>query len=67
MYQYKTEILNVSTKYVSDKANEKDTLELDELLNTRAAEGWELVTYDYMIGALQVRGTFIITFRKEKD
>ena len=47
MYTYKTEILKVGTKFCSDKANEKDAAELDELLNARAAERWELMTYDY--------------------
>ena len=48
MYTYKTEILTVSTKWFSDKANAADTSMLDQLLNERAAEGWELATYDYM-------------------
>ena len=64
MYTYKTEILKVSTKMWSDKANMEDAAELDELLNQRAAEGWELVTYDYMATSVQIRGAFIITFRK---
>ena len=64
MYTYKTEILKVGTKFWSDKANENDAAELDELLNTRAAEGWELVTYDYMATSSQIKGAFIITFRK---
>jgi hypothetical protein len=66
MYTYKSEILWVSSKWFSDKANEKDLAELDELLNERAAEGWELVTYDYMATSLQARGAFVITFRKAK-
>ena len=66
MYTYKSEILWVSSKWFSDKANEKDLAELDELLNERAAEGWELVTYDYMATSLQARGAFVISFRKEK-
>ena len=66
MYIYKTEILPVSTKFFSDKANEKDADALDGLLNKRAAEGWELVTYDYMATSTQIKGAFIITFRKEK-
>ena len=41
-----------------------DAAELDELLNARAAEGWELVTYDYMATFSQIKGAFIITFRK---
>ena len=64
MYTYKSEILWVSSKWFSDKANETDLAELDELLNERAAEGWELVTYDYMATSLQARGAFVITFRK---
>ncbi len=64
MYRYKTEILFVSTKFWSDKANEKDAAELDELLNQRSREGWELVTYDYMATSSQIKGAFIITFRK---
>ena len=39
MYIYKTEILKVSTKFWSDKANEEDIALLDKLLNERAAEG----------------------------
>ena len=66
MYTYKSEILWVSSKWFSDKANEKDLAELDELLNERAAEGWELVTYDYMATSLQARGAFVVTFRKAK-
>ncbi len=64
MYRYKTEILTVGSKFWSDKANEADALELDELLNTRSLEGWELVTYDYMATSSQIRGAFIITFRQ---
>lgn len=66
MYIYKTEILTVSTKWLSDKANEGDIALLDNLLNERAAEGWELVTYDYMATTAQIKGAFVVTFRKEK-
>ena len=64
MFTYKTEILKVGTKFWSDKANDEDAEKLDELLNSRAAEGWELVTYDYMATSSQIKGAFIITFRK---
>ncbi len=67
MYQYKTEILEVGTKWFSDKADLDDTGKLDDLLNQRAAEGWELVTYDYMATSVQVKGAFVITFRKQKS
>ena len=65
MYTYKTEILWVGAKFWSDKANEKDAAELDELLNQRSAEGWELATYDYMATTSQIKGAFIVTFRRE--
>ena len=66
MYTYKTEILTVGTKFFSDKANMNDAKVLDELLNKRSEEGWELVCYDYMATSSQIKGAFIITFRKEK-
>ncbi|MBR4157443.1 MAG: DUF4177 domain-containing protein [Oscillospiraceae bacterium] len=65
MYIYKTEILFVGTKFWSDKANSRDAAELDELLNQRSAEGWELATYDYMATSSQIKGAFIVTFRRE--
>ena len=63
MYIYKTEILTVGTKWFSDKA---DAAMLDKLLNERAADGWELVTYDYMATSAQIKGAFVVTFRKER-
>ncbi len=67
MYTYKSEILTVSTKWFSDKANANDLLLLDERINDRASEGWELVTYDYMATATQLKGAFVITFRKKSE
>ena len=67
MYIYKTEILTVGTKWFSDKADAKDIAILDNLLNERSTEGWELVTYDYMATSIQINGAFVITFRKEKE
>lgn len=66
MYIYKSEILTVSSKCFSDKANEKDIATLDRLLNEKAADGWELVTYDYMATSMQIKGAFVITFRKKQ-
>ena len=66
MYVYKTEIMKVGVKFWSDKACPEDAEALDELLNRRAAEGWELVTYDYMATSSQIKGAFIITYRREK-
>ena len=66
MYEYRSEILWVGTKFWSDKANDKDAQVLDAFLNQKSAEGWELVTYDYMATSSQVRGAFLITFKREK-
>ena len=65
MYIYKTEILTVGTKWISDKADEDDIAVLDQLLNERSADGWELVTYDYMATSTQIKGAFVVTFRKQ--
>lgn len=66
MYTYKTEILSTGIKWISDKANEDDVLALDELINKRASEGWELVTYSYMATSAQMRGATLITFKKQE-
>ena len=66
MYFYKSEILKVGVKMFSDKANEKDIAELDALINERTQEGWEFVTYDYMATSNQIKGAFVVTFRKEQ-
>ena len=60
------ELLTVGTKWFSDKADAADLAILDKSINERAAEGWELVTYDYMATSMQIKGAFVITFRKEK-
>jgi len=65
MYIYKSEILTVGTKWLSDKADEDDIAVLDQLLNERSADGWELVTYDYMATSTQIKGAFVVTFRKQ--
>ncbi|MBO1679672.1 DUF4177 domain-containing protein [Bittarella massiliensis (ex Durand et al. 2017)] len=64
MYIYKTEILKVGTKWLSDKADAGDIALLDQLINERAASGWELVTYNYMATSMQVKGAFVVTFKK---
>ena len=66
MYIYKTEILTVGTKWLSDKADTNDIAALDRLINEKAADGWELVTYDYMATSTQIKGAFVITFRKQQ-
>ena len=50
----------------TDKANENDVEKLDKFINEKAADGWELVTYNYMATSTQWKGAFLITFRKVK-
>ena len=66
MYRYHSDILWTGTKFFSDKANEEDAAALDEFINRKAEEGWELVTYDYMATSSQLKGAFIITFRRNE-
>lgn len=64
MYIYKTEVLYTKTKWITDKAEESDIKELNDLINKRSQEGWELVTYSYMSTSMQLRGATLITFKK---
>ncbi|MBP1040928.1 DUF4177 domain-containing protein [Vagococcus sp. BWB3-3] len=64
MYEYKSEILETSTKWIKDSANEKDLKLLDDLINSRAQQGWELVTHAYMPNVVATRSAFLITFKK---
>ena len=49
------ELLTVGTKWFSDKADAADLAILDKR-----------ITYDYMATSMQIKGAFVITFRKEK-
>jgi hypothetical protein len=68
MFEYKSEVLVTTIKWVDDRANETDIARLDELINKRTQEGWELVTYAYMANGLtaHLHSAILITFRKEK-
>lgn len=67
MFEYKTVLLDSRSKWgFNDSADEKDVEKLDALLNEKATEGWELVTYSYMTNAFGVKSTFAITFRRKK-
>lgn len=67
MFEYKSELLDSRVKWgFNDSADEKDIEKLDQLINERASEGWELVTYSYMTNNTGVKSTFVITFRRKK-
>jgi hypothetical protein len=67
MFEYKSEVLKTTFKWVKDSANEKDIACLDELINKRTAEGWEFITYSYMTNVFAAHSAILITFRKEKS
>ena len=66
MYEYRSETLKKGIRWVKGAATEADASNLDELLNERAAEGWELVAYAYTGELANVSVTMLITFRKAK-
>jgi hypothetical protein len=53
-------------KWFGDSASETDVSNLDALINRRTAEGWEFVTYSYMVNVFGSRSAVLVTFRKEK-
>ena len=65
--RYFTEILDAGTKWWSGRISEEDTATLNALLEKRYKEGWELVTYDYVMTYGQVRSQFVITYRRRDD
>lgn len=67
MYTYKSEVIDTEVKWgFKDSASQKDVEKLDELINQRAEEGWELVEYSYMANAFGSRSAILITFKKAK-
>ncbi|WP_429957739.1 DUF4177 domain-containing protein [Enterococcus sp. AZ196] len=53
-------------KWFKDSANREDLERLDDLINSRANEGWEFVTHSYMPNVTATRSAILVTFRKEQ-
>jgi len=66
MYEYRSELLNKGIRWVRGRASESDASGLDELLNARAAEGWELMSYAYTTEIVNVSAAMLVTFRRVK-
>ena len=63
--KYKSEILAVSFKFLKSTIKEEEVRMLDELINKRSSEGWELVTYAFMGGgAGNIARGILLTFKK---
>jgi hypothetical protein len=71
MFEYKSEVLRINADYkgvrfVKTVVDHVNTAKLDELINARAAEGWELVAYSVVSDTFIGRINAIVTFKKEK-
>jgi len=65
MVRYESEVVRVSFKLIKASIKEEEIALLDDIINRRASDGWELVTYAFMgSGGDGGRGV-LITFRKD--
>ena len=65
--RYLTELLDAGSKWWSGKVTEDNVTELNELLEQRYKEGWELVTYNYVMTYGQIGSQFVITYKRRDD
>ena len=67
MYIYKSEVIETETKWgFKDSASQNDVDKLDELINSKAEEGWELVSHSYMTNQFAPKSAILVTFKKKK-
>lgn len=62
MLKYESVILDASSS-IKGKLGTKDILILDEAINKRAEDGWELVSTSFSVAGY---AQFLLTFKKEK-
>ena len=70
MYEYKSDVFKTPTnlasagvkKFKTDKIDE-----LDQLINERAAEGWELAFQSIALDATLGQYSILLTFKKPKN
>ena len=61
MFKYESMVVDASGS-IKMKLGTKDISILDDIINKRAEDGWELVTYSYSVAGI---AQFLITFKKE--
>jgi hypothetical protein len=67
VFEYKSEVLTTNVKWgLKDSASQTDVTNLDNLIHQRIAEGWEFVTYSYMVNVVAPKSAILVTFRKPK-
>ena len=62
MFKYESVLLDASS-FMKGKLGTKDISILDEAINKRAADGWELVTVSFSLAGL---AQFLLIFKKEQ-
>ena len=62
-----TEILELGTKWWSGRVSEENLAQLDSRIEQRYKEGWDLVSYDYVMTYGQARPQFVITYKRRDD
>jgi len=72
MFEYKSEVLSVTKaskgfKIVKTIVDHVEVEKLDDLINTQAEEGWELVTHSSMVDTVTGSVNMVVTFRKPKS
>ena len=70
MFEYKSEVFKTSTSLASAgvKKLKVDKIdELDQLINQRTSEGWELAFQSMALDASLAQYSILLTFRKPKD
>jgi hypothetical protein len=64
VYEYRSEIIETGVKWFKDSANYGDVDRMDDLINNRAEEGWELVCHSYMVNVFSARSSILLTFKR---
>ena len=62
MFKYESVLLDASSS-IKSKLGTKEISILDEEINKRAADGWELVTHSYSVSGF---AQILLTFKKEQ-
>ena len=66
MVMYKSEMMKVSFKLITSSITSEETVQLDELINRRYKEGWDLISYTFMGGSGGGWGRgILLTFKRE--
>ena len=67
MLEYKNEVFELASKTFSSKVKDSEMNKLDELINTRVSEGWELAFQSIALNNSLSNHYVLLTFKKEKN